>query len=70
MSLHSKQKNMPKKVYRRKLFERLPNEILIEIFAYLNGIDIINSFSKLNIRFEHLLNTWCRYFDLKSIGKK
>jgi len=36
--------------------EHLSNEIFYEIFDYLDGYDIFYAFSKLNIRFNHLVN--------------
>ncbi|CAF1584247.1 unnamed protein product, partial [Didymodactylos carnosus] len=36
-------------------FEQLPNEILLEVFTYLNGFDIYNGFNQLNSRFDRLL---------------
>jgi hypothetical protein len=52
-----------------KLFEQLPNEIFAEIFSYLNGIDAIFAFSKLNHRFQCLLFEYCQSFDFQSISK-
>lgn len=49
--------------------ETLPNELLVEIFGYLNGVDTVYAFSKLNTRFQCLLNDYVRDFDLKSISK-
>jgi len=54
---------------RVKLFEQLPNEIFAEIFSYLNGVDSIIAFSKLNHRFQCLLFEYCRSFDFQSISK-
>jgi hypothetical protein len=44
-------------------FEDLSNEILFDIFDFLDGYDILEAFSNLNIRFEHLFR--CSYFSLK-----
>ncbi|CAF1293921.1 unnamed protein product [Adineta steineri] len=54
---------------RSTLLEHLPNELLAEIFSYLNGIDAIFAFSQLNQRFQYLLNENCFFFDFKSISK-
>ncbi|CAF2865435.1 unnamed protein product [Rotaria sp. Silwood2] len=37
-------------------FEQLSNELLYEIFDYLDGYDIYKGFSKLNIRFHNLIS--------------
>jgi hypothetical protein len=50
-------------------FERLPNELLIEIFTYLNGVDTVYAFSQLNTRFQSLLINYVNVFDFKSISK-
>lgn len=52
------------------LFEYLPNELLGEIFSYLNGVDALFAFSQLNYRFQCLFNEYCRIFDFKSIRKR
>ncbi|UJR16648.1 hypothetical protein I4U23_003548 [Adineta vaga] len=49
--------------------EDLPNELFAEIFSYLNGIDAIFAFTKLNFRFEKLLHKYCEHFDFKFISK-
>jgi hypothetical protein len=54
---------------RSKLFEQLPNEIIAEIFSYLNGFDVIFTFSKLNHHFQCLVFEYCQYFDFQSISK-
>ena len=35
--------------------EDLPNEVLLECFKYMNGVDILYSFDQLNIRFNQLI---------------
>jgi hypothetical protein len=54
---------------RSKLFEQLPNEIIAEIFSYLNGFDVIFTFSKLNHHFQCLVFEYCQYFDFQFISK-
>ena len=49
--------------------EQLPNELFVEIFGYLNGIDTVYAFSQLNNRFQSLLNNYVNIFDFKSISK-
>jgi hypothetical protein len=51
------------------LLEHLPNEIFVEIFSYLNGIDAAFAFLQLNYRFQSLLFEYCQLFDFKSISK-
>ncbi|CAF0944813.1 unnamed protein product [Adineta steineri] len=51
-------------------FEYLPNEICVEIFSYLNGVDTVCAFSSLNIRFQSLVNNYVDIFNFKSISKK
>ncbi len=53
-----------------KLFEYLPNELIVEIFSYLNGVDAVFAFSQLNYCFQCLLLKYCRKFDFKSIRKR
>ena len=52
-------------------FERLPNELLLSIFDYLNGFDLLRIFIDLNARFHALLFqqhvSYC--FDLKRVRK-
>lgn len=52
--------------------ESLPNEILLELFYYIDGIQLIQVFSKLNIRFHNLLfNSFQQYsFNFQSVFKK
>ncbi|CAF5029137.1 unnamed protein product [Rotaria sp. Silwood1] len=47
----------------------LPNELFLEVFEYLNGVDIIYAFSQLNNRFQHLLINYVHTFDFTSITK-
>lgn len=49
--------------------EDLPNEIFVEIFSYLNGVDATYAFSSLNTRFTLLLRENCDSFDFQSISK-
>ena len=49
--------------------EELPNELFVEIFGYLNGVDAVYGFSKLNNRFRHLLINYVHTFDFTSISK-
>jgi hypothetical protein len=50
-------------------FEDLPNELFVEIFGYLNGVDTVYAFSQLNIRFQCLLNNYVTNFNFKSVSK-
>ncbi len=45
--------------------ENLSNELFYEIFDYLNGMDIYESFSNLNYRFKQLLNCSSLLFKIK-----
>jgi hypothetical protein len=45
------------KKFRRQAIEDLSNEIFYEIFDYLDGWEIYETFSNLNHRFEQLLNS-------------
>jgi len=49
--------------------EQLPNELFVEIFRYLTGVDTVYAFSQLNNRFQSLLNNYVNIFDFKSISK-
>lgn len=51
-------------------FERVPNEILLEILSYMTHVDAVVAFANLNIRFQNLLAEWCHTFDLTSVSKK
>ncbi len=53
-------------MYIEKGFDRLPNELYLCIFDYLNPIEIIYSFSNLTRRLNNLLKTYSR-FECKSI---
>ncbi len=43
--------------------ENLSNELFYEIFDYLDGCDIYNAFSNLNIHFQNLI--FCSSFPIK-----
>ncbi|CAF5061595.1 unnamed protein product [Rotaria sp. Silwood1] len=45
--------------------ENLSNEFFVELFDYLDGIDIYNAFSNLNHRFQQLLNSSFLLFKIK-----
>jgi hypothetical protein len=45
--------------------ERLPNEILLELFKYFNGTDLIDAFYDLNSRFNILLYNEVRFYRFK-----
>ncbi|CAF0991485.1 unnamed protein product [Adineta ricciae] len=53
------------------VLESLPNEILLTIFDYLSGVDILQAFCNLNYHFNNLLhNQYQRYyFDFRSVSK-
>jgi hypothetical protein len=51
------------------VLEQLPNELFIEIFTYLTNVDVVYSFSQLNIRLQDLILSYCHTFDFKSINK-
>jgi hypothetical protein len=62
--------NEPKRFKREStIFEYLPNELFLEIFGYLNGVDTVYAFSKLNIRFQCLINDYVKDFDFKFVSK-
>ena len=50
-------------------FEHLPNELFVEVFGYLNGVDTVYAFSHLNIRFQCLIDDYARDFDFKCVSK-
>ena len=49
--------------------EFLPNELFVAIFSYLNGVDTVYAFAKLNTRFQCLLHDYVEDFDFKSTSK-
>ncbi|CAF0944792.1 unnamed protein product [Adineta steineri] len=51
-------------------FEYLPNEVCVEVFSYLNGVDTVYAFSSLNSRFQSLINNYVDIFNFKSVSKK
>ncbi|CAM2701464.1 unnamed protein product [Rotaria socialis] len=51
------------------LLENLPNELFLEAFGYLNGVDVVYGFSQLNYRLEDLLNNYVTNFDFKSVSR-
>ena len=51
------------------VLEQLPNELFVEIFAYLSGADVVYSFSQLNIRIKNLILNYCHTFDFQSVHK-
>jgi hypothetical protein len=55
--------------YEFTILEHLPNELFVEIFGYLNGVDTVYAFFQLNTRFQCLLNDYVNIFDFKSISK-
>ncbi|CAF4449884.1 unnamed protein product, partial [Adineta steineri] len=46
-----------------------PNELFVEIFGYLTGVDATYAFSQLNYRFQQLLLTYVNTFDFQSVSK-
>lgn len=52
--------------------ESLANELLLDIFRYLNTVDLVHSFHRLNHYFDQLLSLHFQIypFDLRSISKK
>jgi len=50
-------------------FEFLPNEIFIECFQYLNGLDIFHSFNQLNNRFNQLIQNIPLHLDFENMNK-
>ncbi|CAF3639660.1 unnamed protein product [Adineta steineri] len=49
--------------------ETLPNELFLEIFSYISGVDTVHAFSGLNNRFQCLISDYCRTFNFESISK-
>lgn len=49
--------------------EDLPNELFVEIFGYLNGVDTVYAFSQLNNRTQNLLYNYATSFDFTSVSK-
>lgn len=49
--------------------EVLPNEVLLECFKYLNGVDFLYSFNQLNSRFNQLIQNIPLYLDFQNIEK-
>ncbi len=51
--------------------ESLANELLVDLFEYLNGIHLFRAFHGLNSRFNNLLLTYFRFyaFDFRSVSK-
>ena len=54
------------------ILEFLPNEILLTLFEYFNGVDLLQAFYGLNSRFNLLLYNQFRFycFNFKSISKR
>jgi hypothetical protein len=51
-------------------FELLPNEIVLECFVYLNGIDIYNAFNGLNNRFNDLIRNISLHANFNQVKKE
>jgi len=53
------------------LFEWLPNELILDIFEYLNAIHLLRAFYGLNSRLNNLINTSVKsyHLDFRSISK-
>jgi len=57
--------------FRNMSFELLPNEILLDLFSYINGVDLLHAFYDLNLRFNTLLYEHRKYwFDFSSASKR
>ncbi|CAF1104531.1 unnamed protein product [Didymodactylos carnosus] len=52
------------------LLEKLPNEMIYEIYQYLSSFDILYAFSQLNMRFDSLMHRFIQYFDLSNLSFK
>jgi hypothetical protein len=52
--------------------ELLPNEIILDLFDYFDGIDLLRAFYNLNSRFNFLLYKQFRFycFNLQSVSKR
>ena len=61
----------PSKRFKREIttLERLPNELFLEIFQYLSGVDTVCAFSRLNRRFRSVMRLYCYSFDFQAISK-
>jgi hypothetical protein len=51
------------------ILEDLPNELFVEIFGYLNGVDTVYAFSQLNFHLQCLLNHYVKNFNFKTVSK-
>ncbi len=58
----------------KSVFDRLPNELYLCIFDYLNSIDLLYSFSNLNRRLNILLKNYsrftCKHLDLTKLNPR
>lgn len=61
----------PSKRFKRErtVLECLPNELFLEIFHYLSGVDAVCAFGHLNRRFRSFARSYCDSFDFESISK-
>ncbi|CAF0925038.1 unnamed protein product [Rotaria sp. Silwood1] len=52
-------------------FEQLPNELILDVFEYLDAIDLLHAFYGLNCRFNKLLNISFKFYHLnfRSVSK-
>lgn len=55
---------------KHKNLESMPDEILLEIFDYIPGYDIIDSFYNLNQRFNSIISSIRFHLDLSSVQQK
>jgi hypothetical protein len=51
------------------VLECLPNELFLEIFQFLSGVDAVCAFGQLNRRFRSITRSYCDSFDFASISK-
>jgi hypothetical protein len=51
-------------------FDELPNELILMIFSYLTKFELLESFLKLNTRFNCLLSKYIHHINLSSIFTK